>query len=162
MNEEKNNNGYDEEFFSFDFINSNKNSFLIFKVENERYAIKVESITELIRFEEEKLIREVPNLPEYILGVMNIRTTVIPIIDFRKMLNMTYGNYNKFSIIIIVQNSEKIQFGIIVEDVETISPIEETDTKPPKIGNINTDIIESIGEINGQMVLVLNIDNMFK
>ena len=162
MNEEKNNNGYDEEFFSFDFINSNKNSFLIFKVENERYAIKVESITELIRFEEEKLIREVPNLPKYILGVMNIRTTVIPIIDFRKMLNMTYGNYNKFSIIIIVQNSEKIQFGIIVEDVETISPIEETDTKPPKIGNINTDIIESIGEINGQMVLVLNIDNMFK
>ncbi|HOJ50582.1 MAG TPA: chemotaxis protein CheW [Spirochaetota bacterium] len=160
------NNDYidNEEDILRDIIGStkDKDKFIIFKVENERYAINIKDVVELVRYDDEKITREVPNIPPYIIGIMTLRGLVFPVIDFKKKIGIPGGNYTKFNIIIVTEDSENNRFGVVVEDIENILPLRESTTKPPEVGNINVDFIKCISDFNNNMVSIIDIDKLLK
>ena len=103
----------------------------------------------------------VPNSPDFMKGVINLRGAVVPVVDMRKRFRMEERKYDMFTVIIIVEVKE-ILVGMIVDTVSDVvgipqNAIQET---PHFTTKIDTQFIEGIGQTNDKLVIVLDIDKI--
>ena len=142
--------------------NESVEQYLSFKLGNEFYGINILRVQEIKGWEETTTI---PNTPEYIKGVINLRGTVIPILDLRLKFNMKWNEYDKKTVVIVTKvkngDSEKIM-GIVVDSVSDTQNIKLTDiSEAPDLGvAINTDYIKGITSISENMLVILDIDKL--
>ena len=137
----------------------NKNEILelvSFRIDNEIYALEINCIREIIKVSD---YTRVPNTPDYIKGVINLRGKVIPIIDMRKKLNLPTIPYDKNTRIIILEFQSMI-VGIIVDAVWEVLRIDSSVTEqPPTVSkNISSDFIKAIGKLEDKIINILNLD----
>ncbi len=129
--------------------------YLTFILGDEEYGLEILKVREIISVME---ITEVPQVPSFIKGVINLRGRVIPIIDLRLKFGMPEVEYTRETCIIVV-NVKKLLLGIVVDTVAEVLDIPEKDIeKPPTFGgSIRTDFILGMGKVKNKVKILLNI-----
>lgn len=132
--------------------------YLTFVLGHEEYGLEILKVREIISVME---ITEVPQVPPFIKGVINLRGKVIPIIDLRLKFGMSAIEYTRETCIIVV-NVRDLLLGIVVDTVAEVLDIMEKDIDPsPTFGStIKTDFILGMGKVKGKIKILLDIDRV--
>ncbi len=139
-------------------FNINGGQILLYYINDVLYGIEIQYITEIISI---LPITVVPNVPEFIKGVINIRGKVVPVISIRNKINQPEIPYDDKTCIIIVEVGE-ITVGLIVDCVREISTVLPTDTcTAPDFKTVNeNEYIKSIIASNGEIKQLLDIHKL--
>ncbi len=105
----------------------NELRFISFILDNEEFAVEVNNVKEIIKLRE---ITPVPRSPEYLLGIINLRGSIVPVIDPRYKLNIKINKNTDNSRIIIISNKNDLS-GILVDSVNEVLRVNESDIEPP-------------------------------
>lgn len=135
-----------------------KGRFLTFSVGKESYGIEIRYVKEIIGMQE---ITEIPELPNHIKGVINLRGTIIPVMDVRLRFKKQYREYNDRTCIVVTDISE-ISIGLIVDNVSEVLTIEDENIiPPPNIKNgFHNHYVKSIGKVQSEIKLLLDCDKL--
>lgn len=131
---------------------------VVFKLAEEEYAVSILKVQEIKRMTE---ITRVPHTPDYLKGVMNLRGSVLPVIDLKKRLNLPQKDYTEDTRIIIVKAGE-IAVGLIVDAVSEVTAVQSEQIEPPQAvtGNIGENYIEGVGKLENRLLILLNLDEL--
>jgi purine-binding chemotaxis protein CheW len=130
--------------------------YLTFILGEEQYGLEILKVREIISVME---ITEVPQVPTFIKGVINLRGKVIPVIDLRLKFGMSAVEYTRETCIIVV-NVNTLLLGIVVDTVAEVLNIDEKDIDPPPTfgSSVNTNFILGMGKVKGNVKILLDID----
>ncbi len=129
--------------------------YLIFTVGEESYGIRIAYVTEVIEIEE---ITKVPDLPEYVKGIINLRGKIIPVTDVRLRFGKEEKEYDERTCIIIV-DIDGVSFGLIVDGVREVVSMAASEIAPPPSMSRNDsvkDFLEGIGKKNNEIWLFID------
>lgn len=134
------------------------NQYLTFSLGDEEYGIDILKVQEIKGY---SAITYIPNTPPHIKGVMNLRGTVIPVVDLRVKFSMPAVEYNKFTVIIVVTVGEKI-LGLVVDAVSDVLNIARGDVRPaPDFGaRVDTKFISGVASLNDRLAVLLDIQKL--
>ncbi|BAI81159.1 hypothetical protein DEFDS_1703 [Deferribacter desulfuricans SSM1] len=129
-----------------------------FKLGDEEYAIDILKVQEIIRMVE---ITAVPRVDHFVLGVMNLRGKVIPVVDLRLRFNLDKSDFDKNTRIIVV-NFEKESIGFVVDEVTEVMRITKSivEPTPPLVGSVGQEYILGICKYNERLIILLDIDRV--
>ncbi len=132
--------------------------YLTFSLGNEVYGFEILKVIEIIGFME---ITAIPQIPKFILGVINLRNNVIPIMDMRARFQMGPKEVDDETVIIILQTNNG-NMGVIVDNVlDVVNISDENVEDTPDFGtNINTDFILGLGKSNNKVIILLSIEEV--
>lgn len=135
---------------------SMEGKYLTFNVADDRYAIAIKYVTEIVGLQK---IIEVPELPEYMLGIISLRGTIIPVMDSRLRFHRTVTEFDERTCVIIV-NLDGMVIGLIVDRVDevvTMTPDQlESADAIGRLGNRFVQSIGKLGEKGDKVVLIVN------
>lgn len=137
-------------------------NFLAFFLNEKNYAFPILKVNEVIVLPE---ITPMPKAPIYMKGVINLRGSIIPIIDLRLALNMEEVEYNKQTCVIIVKmqidNNEKM-VGFIVDCVSEVFeiPLGSIENAPSYGEKLDDDFLKGIGKVKDKIIMLLDIDKI--
>ena len=139
------------------------NSYLSFRLGNEEFASHVNKVLNILEMTK---ITEVPKAPYYMKGVINLRGTVLPVIDTRLKFGMSETEYTDKTCIIVMElmfEGETVFVGALVDEVKAVLEIEESEIQPPpNIGNqYRSEFITGIVNVNNDFVMILDMDQLF-
>ncbi len=139
------------------------NSYLSFKLGEEEFAAHVGKVLNILEMTK---ITEVPRAPEYMKGVINLRGTVLPVIDTRIKFGMTATEYTTNTCIIVLDiemDGESVHVGALVDAVQAVLEIDKgAIMPPPSIGSkYKSDFIEGVANIDEKFIMILNMDAVF-
>ena len=131
-----------------------KGRFLTFALGNESYGLEIKYVTEIIGIQ---AITEVPELPEYIKGIVNLRGKIIPVMDVRLRFRRPFREYDDRTCIVVI-DIESISVGLIVDSVSEVLSIPDEDIVPPPDINrgFNNRYIKGIGKVGNEVKLLLD------
>lgn len=139
------------------------NSFLTFRLKDEKFAVEVEKVVEIL---EVPTITQVPKAPDYMKGVINLRGKVLPVIDTCIKFGLPEISFTKDTCIVVIAiqvNEETIHFGALVDEV--IEVLEESnDAIQPSPGieaNYKLEFIKGMLNVENEFLMVLDIDKTF-
>jgi len=132
--------------------------YVTFLIGNETYGVEVLKIREIIGMTD---ITYVPNSLDFMRGVINLRGTVVPVVDMRKKFRIEEREYDIFTVILIVEIKETL-IGMIVDSVSDVIdiPVESIQDTPHFSANIDTDYIRNIGKAGENLVIILDVDKI--
>jgi purine-binding chemotaxis protein CheW len=139
-----------------------ENQYLTFILAKEEFGIDILRVQEIRGWVD---ATPIPNTPDYIKGVVNLRGTIVPIIDLRERFAMESVEYGPMTVVIVVKvmqgEKEKIM-GIVVDAVSDVYNIPSEELKPaPDFGGvISIDFLKGLATIDKKMVSVLDIDHL--
>jgi purine-binding chemotaxis protein CheW len=139
------------------------NSYLSFKVGDELFAAHVSKVLNILEMTN---ITVVPRAPEYMLGVINLRGAVLPVIDSRIKFGMPVTEKTADTCIIVTEvqiENDTVRVGALVDAVQEVLEIEKDEIlPPPSIGSkFKTDFIQGVMNVNEQFIMVLDMDKVF-
>ena len=143
--------------------NSSHVKYLTFKIAIQEFGVNILRVKEIISMID---ITPIPQTPQFVKGIINLRGQIIPVVDLRMKLGYTEIEYDDRSCIIVVEiESEKSKtlMSIVVDYIsEVISMMEENISSPPDFGGTyNADYIEGIAKLDEKVVILLNIQKIF-
>ncbi|OJV62765.1 MAG: chemotaxis protein CheW [Clostridiales bacterium 38-18] len=135
-----------------------KGKFLTFSLEEESYGIEIKHVTEIIGI---LPITVVPELPDFIKGIVNLRGKIIPVMDMRLKFKKDYLAYNERTCIIVVDVREH-SVGLIVDSVAEVTNIRDEDIvdQPLLSSGASNQYIKSIGKVNNEVKLLLDCEKL--
>jgi purine-binding chemotaxis protein CheW len=134
-----------------------KDKFLTFTLGKEYYGIEIKYVTEIIGIQP---ITEVPELPEYIRGIINLRGKIIPVMDVRLRFKKEFKEYNDRTCIIVI-DAENILIGLIVDSVSEVLSIPSEDiVDPPDLNQHTNKYIKGIGKTGNDVKLILDCEKL--
>lgn len=136
--------------------------YLTFKLSTEEYGLEILKVREIIGL---MSITVVPRTPDYVRGVINLRGTIIPVVDLRKKFGMESTEDTEQSCIIVVEvtkNDGSEHIGVFVDAVSEVLDIAENDIeKTPSLGSgVNTDFILGMAKIKDSVKILLNVEKV--
>ena len=139
---------------------SRRERYLTFFLGEEQYGIAIDRIKEIIAIMK---VTNVPKTPEYMRGVINLRGSIIPVVDTRLRFGMETKEEDMHTAIVIVE-VDKVNIGFIVDRVEEVASIDSANmSDPPKFGNnIDTDFICSMAQMEDNVVMILDVLKLFE
>ena len=134
------------------------NQYLTFALGNEEYGIELLKVQEIKGFSR---VTPIPNTPAHVKGVMNLRGTVVPVVDLRAKFSMEPVEYTKFTVIIVVMVGQKIA-GLVVDAVSDVLNIAAADVRPaPDFGaRCDTRFISGVVSIGDKLAVLLDINKL--
>ncbi len=131
---------------------------VVFKLAEEEYAVSILQVQEIKRMTE---ITRVPHTPEYLKGVLNLRGSVLPVIDLKKRLGLPQKEYTEDTRIIIVKTND-IAVGLIVDAVSEVTAVRSDQIEPPQAvsGNIGENYISGVGKLENRLLILLKLDEL--
>ena len=134
-----------------------KGKFLTFCIGNEFYGIEISYVTEIIGLQS---ITEIPEMPTYIKGIINLRGKIIPVMDVRLRFRKPFREYNDRTCIVVIDIKE-VPMGLIVDSVsEVISISNEEIVIPPTMTKEGNKYIKGIGKVGNEVKLLLDSDRL--
>ena len=138
-------------------------SYLTFKLGDEEFAAHVSKVLNILELTK---ITEVPKSPNYMTGVINLRGSVLPVIDTRIKFGMTPTEFTPSTCIVVMDidlEGESVHVGALVDSVQAVVEIEHDQIMPPpSLGNkYRSEFIEGVANINDKFVMILNMDEVF-
>lgn len=137
--------------------------YLTFKLQNEIFALDISKVREVLDFTS---ITKVPRTPEFMRGVINLRGSVVPVVDMRLKFGMSKTEKTVNTCIIIVEISldgDTTVLGALADAVQEVIDLEPDQIEPPpKIGTkLNTEFIKGMGKRDSDFIIILDIDKVF-
>ncbi len=134
-----------------------KGKYLIFSMGNELYGMEIRYITEIIGIQP---ITEIPEMPEYVKGITNLRGKIIPVMDARLRFKKEVREYDDRTCIIVI-DTDDTSIGLIVDSVsEVIAMHDEDIAPPPEINKGGHRYIKGIGKAGGSVKLLLDCQRL--
>lgn len=133
---------------------------MVFIIDNQKYALSSKYITEII---EMLPITKVPFIPEYIKGIINLRSNIIPVMDARMRFGISPKEYDERTCIIIIENNDE-KIGLIVDAVNEVIHISDGQSMKMNSNDIDDkpNFIKGVSEINNEVQLILDCDSLVK
>lgn len=139
-----------------------QNQFLTFQLSGETYGLAILGIKEILEYES---ITHIPRVPSYIHGVINIRGSVVPVINLANRLGRDSEDVGRRTCIVIAEvlhEEEPMDVGIVIDAVNEVLEIPATEIEPaPSFGaRIRTDFIMGMGKVHDSFVILLNVEKV--
>lgn len=133
-----------------------KDKYLTFEIDNEEYGIDISHVIEIITV---SAITWVPETPDFLKGVINLRGSIIPVIDARLRFKKPEKEYDSLTCIIVIEY-ENYKVGVIVDTVNEVMHIPEESISIPPSAKLKyqNKFIKSIGKIGKEVQLLLDVD----
>ena len=137
--------------------------YVTFSLGDELFGVEVTRAREILSVTP---VTKVPQTPEYLLGVINLRGQVVPVIDMRLKLNLPVSEETEDTCIIVVEvqvDGEAIIVGALADAVREVLEIRSDQIEPaPRLGTrLKTEFISGMGKVEEQFLILLNIDRVF-
>ena len=137
--------------------------YLTFKLGDEVFGVDVAQVREILDYIK---ITKVPQTPDFMCGVINLRGNVVPVIDMRLKFGLEKTNTTVDTCIVVVEvelEGEKTILGALVDSVQEVFELDPEDIEPaPRIGiKLNIDFIKGMGKRDDNFIILLNIDKVF-
>lgn len=133
--------------------------FLTFSLGGEEYGIEILYVKEITGMQN---VTKIPNMPDYVKGVINLRGQVIPVIDVRTRFGLEFKEYGERTCAIVV-NIEQSTIGLLVDAVEEVINISEKDTSMPEAIRMSTAgrFVKGLGQVGDKVVIMLDVQKIF-
>jgi len=143
-------------------VNETK-QYLTFKLSDETFGVDVAQVREILDYVK---ITKIPQTPDFMCGVINLRGSVVPVVDMNLKFGMDKTEKTVNTCIVVVEiilNEEKSVLGALVDSVQEVFEISSENIEPtPKIGtNLNTEFIKGMGKQDGKFIILLDVDKVF-
>jgi purine-binding chemotaxis protein CheW len=137
--------------------------YLSFKLGEEVFAVDISKVREVLDF---TTVTKVPQTPDYMRGVINLRGGVVPVVDLKLKFGMEETEKTVNTCIIIAEvalEGESVVLGALADSVQEVFDLKPEDIEPaPKIGTqLNTEFLTGMGKKNDEFILLLDIDRVF-
>ena len=152
-----NQNPYDLDDDLYDDEDTQKDKYLTFHIGTEDYGISIAYVTEIIGIQS---ITEIPEMPDFIKGVINLRGKVIPVMDVRTRFKLSTREYDERTCIIVVE-IDGTSVGLVVDAVNEVADIPEDQVEaPPKSKRKGGSYIQGIGKIDKEVKILLDVNKI--
>jgi len=147
----------DLEDMSLEISYSEGTRLITFILGEEKYGLDILKVRELISFPEG--LTRIPGMPDFIIGMFNLRGLVIPVMDLREKFKMSSEQRHDFSVIIIVEVNNK-NIGLTVDSVSDVIFVKEENIQETNelAVNVDTKFIKGVAKTKDEMVILLDID----
>lgn len=144
-------------------LNLDIRQYLTFDLDGETFGVDVINVREVMDFTE---VTKVPHSPDYMIGVINLRGSVVPVIDLKYKFGMgTAGSSGETSIVVleIPFGDELFSIGTVVDGVQEVLDLVEDQIEPaPRLGaSLNTELIQGMGKVKERFVVLLDLTKLF-
>ena len=141
---------------------SSLNQMLTFMLGDETYGVDILRVQEIRGWSP---VTRIPQSPPHVLGVLNLRGSIVPVVDLRMRLNLDRAEYTAITVIIVLSVDSghgRRDFGVVVDGVSDVINVQGEDVKPPpELGaDVNTDYIQGLAMVSDRMVMLLDIDRL--
>jgi purine-binding chemotaxis protein CheW len=132
--------------------------YLTFRLDKEEYGIDILKVQEIRGYEPPTRIA---NAPSFIKGVVNLRGTIVPIVDMRLKFNCAQAQYDSFTVVIILNLRQRI-VGIVVDSVSDVLQLAAEDFRaaPEVESMIGSDVVLGLGSVGERMLILLDIEKL--
>jgi purine-binding chemotaxis protein CheW len=141
---------------------SNAEQYLTFMLDREEYGVEILRVQGIQGWDS---VTPIPNTPDYVLGVINLRGLVVPIIDLRKRFQLEDIPFGPTTVVIVVKvigdGSERI-VGMVADAVSEVYNINQQEVKPaPDFGSaVDTEFVRGLASLDEKMVILLDVDHL--
>lgn len=134
------------------------NQIVVFMLSTESYGIEIALVESIVKVQR---ITPIPQAPDFIEGITNLRGTVLPVIDLRKRFGYSSDEIGKDSRIIVV-NINGVKSGLIVDEVSEVLTIPESCVEPPStvMTSIDLSFISGIAKLDQRLIILLDLSRM--
>src|SRR5450759_1747415 len=131
-----------------------------FNLANEEFGVAITRVQEINRMMD---ITKIPNAPEFIEGVVNLRGKIVPVVDLRKKLGFPEKEHDKSTRIMVVEVNGMV-LGFIVDSVSEVLRIPESTIEPPPslVGGVESDYLNGVGKLDDRLLLLINLEKVIK
>ncbi len=139
-------------------LTTDGSQFLTFQLGEELYGVDILRVQEIKGY---TAVTKIPNTPSHIKGVLNLRGTIVPIVELRTKFGMPTIDYTMFTVIVVVVVKEKIM-GLVVDAVSDVLNIDKKDIQPPPQFGATVDIsfLNGIGKSGDKLIALLDMDRL--
>ena len=139
------------------------NSYLSFNLGDEEFAVNVSKVLNIL---EMLKITEVPKSPEYMKGVINLRGTVLPVVDTRIKFGMSPTEYTNNTCIVVMEiemDNDIVKVGALVDSVQAVMELEDSEIQPPpSIGSkYKSEFIYGMVKVDEKFIMLLDMEKVF-
>lgn len=143
-------------------VESGSHQVLTFTLGEETYGVDILRVQEIRGY---STVTRIPQAPPHVLGVLNLRGSIVPIVDMRMRFNLERAEYTPLTVIIVLSVESSVgrrDFGVVVDGVSDVIDVATSDIKPaPEMGEqVSTEFIEGLAAVAGRMVMLLDIDTL--
>ncbi len=136
--------------------------YLTFSLSKEMFAVGIRRVREIIEYDN---VTTVPMMPRFVKGVINLRGSVVPVIDLSARFGREVSEIHRRTCIVIVEvehEGVEQELGVVVDAVSEVLEISQAEIEPPPAfgANIRADFISGMGKVNGRFVILLNVDRV--
>lgn len=132
--------------------------YLTFELAAEGYALEIQHIIEIIGIQP---VTWVPDMPDHVIGVLNLRGKIIPIIDARRRLAIEPRDYDDRTCIIVV-NVNGNSVGLVVDKVNEVANIPRENIEPPPAAGQDSQYVQGLGKLGRNVKIIINIDSLLE
>ncbi len=144
-------------------VDDRTEQYLTFLLGKEEYGVEILRVQEIKGWEN---VTHIPNTPDYLCGVLNLRGTIVPVVDLRLRFEMPAREYTPTTVVVVLNVGEGVQrtVGVVVDGVSDAHNVLPEEIKPsPDFGtSISTDFISGLVSIGSEMMMILNIDRLLR
>lgn len=132
--------------------------YLTFTLGGEVYGIEILKVQEIRSYEQ---ATKIANTPDFIKGVINLRGSIVPIVDLRMRFNLNSVEYNDFTVVIVLNLNKRI-IGIVVDSVSDVLALSDAQISsvPDLVASIDTKYLLGLATVDQQMLILLNIEQL--
>jgi purine-binding chemotaxis protein CheW len=136
--------------------------YLTFMLAGEEYGVDILRVQEIKGWDK---VTRIPHTPSYVLGVINLRGAVVPILDLRRRFGLETIDFGPTTVVIVVRAScgrDDRTVGVVVDAVSEVYNVDASDTKPPPdvCGGVDTVFVKALATIEEKMLILLDIDRL--
>ncbi|HTS84904.1 MAG TPA: chemotaxis protein CheW [Usitatibacter sp.] len=131
---------------------------LVFVIGKEEYGVDILKVQEIRGYDK---VTALPSAPDFLKGVVNLRGTIVPVIDMRIKFKLPDPRYDSFTVVVILKLSSRV-IGIVVDAVSDVVRLAAADVKdPPRLGSVvDSSYLTGVATLNERMVLLLDIEKL--
>lgn len=136
--------------------------FLAFVLGGETFAMEIRSIKEVIQY---GALTQVPMMPDFVRGVINLRGSVVPVLDLAVRFGRAPSEVSRRTCVVVLEvelHGEDLMLGFIVDQVRAVLDIGAADIEPPPAfgSALRSDFLAGIGKVDGEFVILLDVDHV--
>lgn len=129
---------------------------VVFRLGNEEYAVSISQVKEIVSYGG---ATRLPNTPEYLEGIINLRGNVIPVINLAKQFGMARGNEKGTQVVIVEAAGREV--GVVVDVVSEVLRIDSSAIEPAQTVQHVGEFLRGIGKLDGRLIIILELDKLF-
>jgi purine-binding chemotaxis protein CheW len=144
-------------------VASTLSQYLTFKLDQELFAVDISKVREVLEF---TTMTKVPRTPDFMRGVINLRGSVVPVVDMRLKLGLSITQKTVDTCVVISEveaEGEHTVLGALVDSVQEVIDLDANDiAPPPQMGSqLDNTVIRGMGKRNDQFIMILDLDRIF-